>query len=458
MNALERSAERQTGDYEVPVLQLPAHTPVPKWSGDELTQTLAHGGADIIAAAETHTGAMIALVPTEEDAERLAVDGGEEVDELHLTLAYLGETALIPEEVQHDVIECVARCAADRVSIVGNAFAIALFNPETGMTASTGWELDEVDDLVAGAGGPDPCVVLLVAGQQLPSFQEYVVRSVAASFGQAGMKMHEQHSPWVAHLTLAYTDDADLAHFLDRTGPVTFDRVRVAFGGDVYDIPLGEAADITAGGDHWREQDRVPRGTTEGGQWTDGSPSSASEKSPSSGVKPLKTGPLTDANKEALTEYSSLTGYVDLNDRLRTGSVPDYREEKVLDETIAQVRDSMRPLPDEQTVYRGVNIKQFPGITTVDELPKLVGEMFRDEGFTSTSTEMIGRFVPDKDDVLMTVRVPKGYPHVDLSQNSVWSTEKELLLDAGTEFRVIDATPPGKIPRWQLTLEVVPRD
>lgn len=195
---------------------------------------------NLTAAVEVHTGAMVALVPTDEDAERLAVDGGEDADQLHVTLGYLGEAALIPEEVQHALIESVARCALDRPTIVGNAFALAAINPETGVTASTGWELDEVEDLVAGAGGREPCVALLLSGSQLPGFHEYVMRSVQQTFAAAGVEMHQQHSPWVAHLTLVYTPDADLSYFTDRIGPVTFDRVRLAFGGEVYDIPLGE--------------------------------------------------------------------------------------------------------------------------------------------------------------------------------------------------------------------------
>ncbi len=196
----------------------------------------------LTAAGASHTGAMVALVPTEADAQRLAVDGGEDADELHVTLGYLGEAALIPDEVQQNLVDCVLRCVADRVSIVGDAFAVALFNPDTGMTASTEPERSEIDleELVAGAGGREPCVVLLLAGQQLPGFHDYVMRDVAATFAQAGMEMHQQHKPWVAHLTLVYTGDADLSYFTDRVGPITFDRVRLAFGGDVYDIPLGE--------------------------------------------------------------------------------------------------------------------------------------------------------------------------------------------------------------------------
>ena len=47
----------------------------------------------LVAAADgSHlSGAMIALMPTVADAERLAIEGGEAADQLHLTLYYLGD-------------------------------------------------------------------------------------------------------------------------------------------------------------------------------------------------------------------------------------------------------------------------------------------------------------------------------------------------------------------------------
>ncbi|NED84335.1 hypothetical protein G3I76_30105, partial [Streptomyces sp. SID11233] len=47
----------------------------------------------LTAASGEHTGAMIALLPTPADAAGLAIDEGEDVSELHLTLYYLGESA-----------------------------------------------------------------------------------------------------------------------------------------------------------------------------------------------------------------------------------------------------------------------------------------------------------------------------------------------------------------------------
>ena len=49
--------------------------------------------ATLIAAADgSHlSGAMIALMPTPEDAERLAIEGGEDAEQLHVTLYFLGD-------------------------------------------------------------------------------------------------------------------------------------------------------------------------------------------------------------------------------------------------------------------------------------------------------------------------------------------------------------------------------
>lgn len=222
----------------------------------ELLRVLEERGSqagDVIAGAgESHTGAMIALIPTEKDAARLAVDGGEDADELHVTLGYLGEAALLPEELKHALVDCVARCVADRPTVVGSAFAVATFNPVTDVTASTlGFDdIPQLNDVIAAAAGGEPCVVMLVSGQQVAIVQRDVMNDVTGTFAQLGVQMHPQHDPWVAHLTLVYTTDADLSYFADLVGPVTFDRVRLAFGDDVYDVPLGDTGtEVIAGGD-----------------------------------------------------------------------------------------------------------------------------------------------------------------------------------------------------------------
>jgi 2'-5' RNA ligase len=177
----------------------------------------------VTAGAEMHTGAMIALVPTESDAQRIAVDGGEDAEQLHVTICYLGEGALIPPETREQIIDCVSECAARLPTIIGNVFAISVFNP-----------------LIAGADGGDPCVTALVSGSLLQRAHSVLAGDVYDTLDVAGVAYPTPHSPWIPHITLLYTDDADAGAFVDKVGPVTFDRVRVAFAGDVYDIPLGD--------------------------------------------------------------------------------------------------------------------------------------------------------------------------------------------------------------------------
>lgn len=193
------------------------------WGSDDL---LIEDAQALTAAGEPHTGAMIALVPSDADVARLVVDGGEEADQLHLTLLYLGEAALIPSELREALVDDLAAWTSELgTTVVGKVFAVNMFNPP---------------DLTAGA--TEPCVVLGVSGDQLDAIHSQVDARVQDRFSRAGVPLHEQHRPWIPHITLVYTDDADLSYFTDRIGPVTFDRVRLAFGDDVYDVPLGESS------------------------------------------------------------------------------------------------------------------------------------------------------------------------------------------------------------------------
>lgn len=162
------------------------------------------------AAATGQTGAMVALIPAADDAADLAVDGGEPVDELHCTLVYLGDAAGLDEQTRADIIDQCRAVAAGWDPVEADGFALSMFNPN----------------------GDDPCVVLGLSGQDLAGLYDQIVEVVDASA--------EQHQPWIPHITLAYTDDAGMvAEVTDRCGVVVFDRLRVAYGGENVDIPLG---------------------------------------------------------------------------------------------------------------------------------------------------------------------------------------------------------------------------
>lgn len=181
---------------------------------DALNRSVSPDTITLTAAAE-HTGAMIALAPTEEDAKRLAVDGYEDVEELHLTLAYLGEGADWSDE-QRTALTAALTSIAESVPspIEGDAFGVNHWNPN----------------------GDDPCWVLGVGGDGLADLHGAVWESLLNIDGPTP----ENHTPWIPHVCLAYTTGTDLFdEFVSRTGSVTFDRLRVAFAGENTYLPLG---------------------------------------------------------------------------------------------------------------------------------------------------------------------------------------------------------------------------
>lgn len=171
------------------------------------------------------TGAMIALIPTEEDAQRLRVGGGEKAADLHLTLYFLGEGEDWPTDEQQSLVNSLIDLVSEErlTSVTGRVFGINHWN----------------------GGGDSPCWVLAVgdmrgednASQTLLEAVRDIVTNVLA---ENSFYVPEQFSPWVPHICMAYTDDLSLAAELQkRIGEVEFDRIRVAFGGEFTDISFG---------------------------------------------------------------------------------------------------------------------------------------------------------------------------------------------------------------------------
>ncbi|MFY1595481.1 2'-5' RNA ligase family protein [Micromonospora sp. WMMD737] len=197
---------------------------------DEVRIAASVPGAALKAAADgdqapAHTGAMVALIPTPEDAQRLAVEGGEPVDELHVTLMYLGKADELSPKVRAEIVDAIRRATNGVPIAEAHGFAISVFNPP--------------GDAPADGKDRDTCLVLGVSGDDLADTQR-LVRSVVNEVASLNrLDLPAQHRPWVPHVTLAYTDDLSrVAELTDRTGPLRFCRVRVAFAGDHFDIPL----------------------------------------------------------------------------------------------------------------------------------------------------------------------------------------------------------------------------
>jgi 2'-5' RNA ligase len=183
-----------------------------------------------------HVGAMVALVPSEADLDRLALPGGEPREELHLTLAYLGDAVDIAPEVADALFGYLQEVAAETGGpVVANAFGVAYWNP-TGPEPA--WVLNVGDDR-EGAGP-----TLADVHGAVEELTENLVPTLPT-----------QHSPWQPHVCIAYSVTGVFDDLVQRLGPITFDRLRLAMGGDVRDLDLGrlgsQAATIrsAAGGD-----------------------------------------------------------------------------------------------------------------------------------------------------------------------------------------------------------------
>ncbi|MDP4501054.1 phage minor head protein [Nonomuraea turcica] len=184
----------------------------------------AHRSALTAASGGPYEGGMVALVPSQADIDRLAVEDGELPPDLHLTLLFLGSGADVPAEIRQQIVDRLTGVVAglrdeDQVAmpVQGNGFALSVFNPNSAER--------------------DTCIVLGVGGADLQSVRNGVGAAVTEL-----MELPEQHAPWVPHVTLTYTDDLpQIVGLTDRTGPITFDRLQVAFGDDITDIPLTPA-------------------------------------------------------------------------------------------------------------------------------------------------------------------------------------------------------------------------
>jgi 2'-5' RNA ligase len=174
------------------------------------------------------SGAMIALMPTREDAERLAIEGGEPAEHLHLTLRYLGKGADFDEEARAAIVDAVRRLAEGMPPITSKLFGAAHWNgngDEPSWVWSVGDDPEHGHSLEAAHGMAEEALLMAPMDVELPA----------------------PHTPWVAHVCAAYSAELDLIIELEeRLGPITFDRVQVAFAGDHTDIPLGST--VASGG------------------------------------------------------------------------------------------------------------------------------------------------------------------------------------------------------------------
>lgn len=181
------------------------------------------------------TGVMIALVPTEQDAARLAVEGGLEAFDLHTTLGYYGDLQNLTESDKERIVEIARKLANDYGPFTGDAFNVSIFNPTDA----------------------EACIVLGMGGTQFAY--------MFSDLEQASLSFYRQRYPHIPHITLRYTGDTSLiSDYVDKVGPVNYDRVRVGWGDEYMDFPLNPiGAVITAAVNsrYWRSWPQAERET-----------------------------------------------------------------------------------------------------------------------------------------------------------------------------------------------------
>jgi len=160
---------------------------------------------------EPNTGAMIALLPSEEDAARLVVPGGEKAEDLHVTLCYWADASELDNQTRLQYLRAAISLAANFPPFAGEAFGFAVFNP-----------------------GEEACTVLEINGEVVAALRDGLVEMVGTG---------DSPEPWNAHLTLKYGTVGNPT-VTDRLGTIVFDRIRVAFAEEAVDFPFsGEPAE-----------------------------------------------------------------------------------------------------------------------------------------------------------------------------------------------------------------------
>lgn len=172
----------------------------------------------------TNTSAMVALYPTPEVAEKMAVSGGLAPDALHVTLAYLGPEAVLL--LDREAVEAaIGPLAAMSEPLEGVVAGVGRFTP--GYPA-----------------GQDPWP--LYASIDLPTLPEFRQRLVHA-LEAAGLPVARNHG-FMPHMTLAYVgtgDEADAARILAagvEPVPLHFGDVVLAWGNERIRFPLSAGA------------------------------------------------------------------------------------------------------------------------------------------------------------------------------------------------------------------------
>lgn len=148
-------------------------------------------------------GAIIALFPSEDDAQALALSGGLSASELHITLLYLGKEL---SDDQVDLIRAFLPVFAERLDpLEAKVTAVSRFTETDGKTAN----------------------VLLIDGKQFPALRQGLVDGLSAM----GIETPSEHG-FIPHITLSYSEGERLVE--DHNGrELVFSAISLTRGDEI---------------------------------------------------------------------------------------------------------------------------------------------------------------------------------------------------------------------------------
>lgn len=168
-----------------------------------------------MAAPDYSDGCMIALYPPAATAKALAVDGGLPPDDMHVTVAYLGDAS----EVDPDVLRTVVEQLAERQAFTAQISGAARFT-----------------------GGDKDVIVALIDSADLEDLRRDTLDALHAQ----GIEIPRDHG-YTSHCTLSYLD-ADEPSPIERlpAEPMHFAALSAVHGTNRTDIPLAHPVEAPA--------------------------------------------------------------------------------------------------------------------------------------------------------------------------------------------------------------------
>lgn len=208
-----KSGKQNNGKQPEKLEQSDGKKPVIKQPGKRQKQETLFDVLDQAEESQGNTGAMVALMIPSDIGQQIALPGGEPVEDLHITLAYLGEAADIPAERLPLLQHALSDLAQNHYALSGRIAGLGRFD--------------------APEGQPTPIIAL----PDIPGLSE-LRQALVYCLNDILVPANDEHG-YTPHITLAYIDASapmpieDVAHL-----SLFFDTICLCLGDECTYFPL----------------------------------------------------------------------------------------------------------------------------------------------------------------------------------------------------------------------------